>query len=350
MARPSVITFDSVRRSCLKMMGRGEWPTNQSIYEDLGRKGSMGTIQKHRTAFFESLKDKGLEALPAALPKDLVPVIEEWWSISVRHAGEAHAGERQHLLESIADHESAIDKLNADIVHLGEQLSERNRVISGLNRDCESLKSELDAKETLHGELQKRLDGLLGQMQELRDVHARELRDIERVNDSKILNYEDRVGTLKQELTASLEREAMEVARSERNADHFLLQINTERERYQSMEASFAAITERLESELTIARARENRFIRSQQEMEQRMNALVESLDEAGERERVYAREKQQSVERIAILEADLASSINREEAIDSSFKVCKGQLKKCEAKLRSEVGQVGDGDGGDNE
>src|SRR5690554_953330 len=125
MARPSVISYEDVRRVCLKMMGSGDWPTNQAIYEALGRRGGMGTIQKHRSAFFESLKDRGLEALPAALPKDLVPLIEEWWNLSVQHAGEAHSEERRHLEDQIVNLESQKASLNETIVAVNQKVIEK---------------------------------------------------------------------------------------------------------------------------------------------------------------------------------------------------------------------------------
>jgi len=284
MTRPPLITFEAVRRSCLKMMGDGEWPTNQALYEALGRKGSMGTIQKHKTAFFESLKDKGFEALPASLPKDLVPLIEEWWSLSVRHAGEAHADERKKLLEQLDQQESIINDLNEAIVTLNHKIGHRDGVIRDLERDRDALISEVESGKALVSELQKRIAGLEERVEGLRVDHAARVDELTRLYEADIQGYQDRISTLKQELTASLDREKMEVARSERNADHFLLQINTERERCQSMEASFKAVVERLESELTIYRAREERLVRGQQEAENRAERYEKELEDLQQR------------------------------------------------------------------
>lgn len=280
MSRPPHITYDDVQRVCVRMLGEGELPSNQSIYDALGRRGSMSTIQKHKVSFFASLKQRGIDALPATIPADLYPVIEEMWLKAIQSAGEAHRDEKLGLIEQYEQQKAQTDRVNEDLVTVQGKLEQTASDLATATAALEQAEKEFEGKLALEQSLRDTIARLDEALEDLKEEHRSTLASIKKDHEAEVATKDDRIKSLGLELEAAIERERNEVLRAQRDADHFLLQIATERDRSTKTENTLQNTITRLESELTIIRARSDNQVERMEKMEQKNDGLLARLDD----------------------------------------------------------------------
>lgn len=101
MARPSVISYDDVKRAAIRLIGAGKNATIEAIHLEVGSRGSRTTVHRFRQEFLEELQEKGMNVLPAKFPEVLVPLVEEFWTQAIHRAGEAFGEERESLERAV---------------------------------------------------------------------------------------------------------------------------------------------------------------------------------------------------------------------------------------------------------
>ncbi|MFB2351272.1 DNA-binding protein, partial [Priestia megaterium] len=86
-----------------------------AIYEEVGRRGSRTTLNKHLRTFLEDFGKRGLSALPSAIPEDLIPIVKDFWAQALVQAGKRYEKERVRWQDDLTAKDQAMDDLKAVI-------------------------------------------------------------------------------------------------------------------------------------------------------------------------------------------------------------------------------------------
>lgn len=323
MSRPSVISYEDVKRVCLRLLGSKGSATVDAIYEGLGRKGSKTTINNHRRQFFSELAEKGTNILPASLPKELVPLVEEWWIQALDKAGEAFSEDRERLeakMKALADeatvkHEEALRYQNLlsqrdiKIEHQGQALvtmSERN----------------VDLRDTVE-KLERQLQQALASHEQMLNQFEQERREQAELFERERSEWRRDRDHLQTELESSLNREEAEHDRNLKQVDYWILQVDQERTRVATIEGERKQDAKRFQDELLLNRKREESMSVRLGKFEQRIEELSsdkERLQEQLTSERLSAVSKERDLNvRISELSLELARAEERVVYLESA-------------------------------
>jgi chromosome segregation ATPase len=275
----ALTTYEDFKRSWMRITAKGRHASLDAIYEDLGRRGSKSTLQKYRVALLKELSDKGAEILPATIPPDMVPLIEEFFTKSVAIAGEVYQSHRKDL-------ERQLEQAFTERTDVEENLKESERIrreqaslIESLQDDKEKLQASVHTKNTNLIAMSEKKAVLESEIESQRKLHERELEHISQEAGARYQSLKDRLEGVQRQANDEKTRADKAVKQADNNADHFLLQIEDERRRSAHVEANDKATIQRLESQLHISQKREDGLAMKFSKAEERFFALQGSFD-----------------------------------------------------------------------
>jgi chromosome segregation ATPase len=325
----ALVTFEDFKRSWMRITSKGKHATLDAIYEDLGRRGSKSTLQKYRTRLLEELSDKGTEILPATIPPDMVPLIEEFFTKSVAIAGEVYQAHRKDLERQL---ESAFTE-NADLVSdlkESERIrAEQQSVIEALHNDKESLAASIEAKNQGLSELSEQVAVLKSEIESQARLHSTEMANLKAESETRYQALQDRFEAMQRQAADEKARADRAVQQADSNADHFLLQIEDERRKSAQLHENDQATIRRLDSQLTISQKREDGLSVKFSKLEERFLALQ---DEVESMESKHREEKEQLEREIVDLKAERKYLYRDNEQISKQLESVRVELNEARA------------------
>ncbi len=244
MARNGV-SYETVKQTALTLLSRGEAPSVQRVRDTLGT-GSNTTIAEHLKIWRENHTKQNVHALPAHMPKEIIPAMESLWQVAIEQAREQLSAiksklevERVNLqVEKAAveqltkDYQSQLEKLSDELKGYANenqtlqtalavaqaQLHHWENELGSLNAQHQSQLSRLleekqqqDEKNTT---LRQQLDSVGREKQQLMDLHRTQLdheRQLQAQSESRWAKLIDdaRQGGLAQEKSFQKEKEAL---------------------------------------------------------------------------------------------------------------------------------------------
>lgn len=149
MGRPALISYDEVAAAADSILAKGAKPTQDAVYEALGRKGGMGTINKLFNQWKENRPRQVAEVvseLPLSITKTINDEIE-------RRAADARSEIQVELIEVKAERVSLANEL--------ERLNDINGDLEDKITDFTTINSELNGKaEQQTGEIKTLTDSV----------------------------------------------------------------------------------------------------------------------------------------------------------------------------------------------
>jgi chromosome segregation ATPase len=278
MAR-ALITFEDFKRSWMRITSKGKHASLDAIYEDLGRQGSKSTLQKYRTRLLEELSSKGAEILPATIPRDMVPLIEEFFTKSVAIAGEIYQSHKKELERRLESAFTERAEFEADLKESERIRKEQANLIESLQNDKEMLQASLDTKYNQVVALSEKKSTLEEQLESQKALHNAELQRLHQDAEAIEKDRQTRFDALKRQAEDEAKRADTAIQQADKNADHFLLQIADERDKSARIEDNLQTNIKRLESQLHISQKREDGLAVKLGKTEERLLSLQDSFE-----------------------------------------------------------------------
>ncbi len=135
MGRPAVIFYDDVAAAADLMIAKGAKPTQDTVYEALGRKGGMGTLNKLFNQWKEENRPRKVAEVVSTLPLSISKTINEEIE---RAAADARSEIQLELIDVKAERLSLANEL--------ERLSDINGDLEDKITDLATINSELNGK------------------------------------------------------------------------------------------------------------------------------------------------------------------------------------------------------------
>lgn len=308
MPRPSVISYDDVARAFVRIIGKGRYPSIDALYEELGRRGSKGTIHKHQKAFLETFQEKGIAMLPAALPEALLPIIEDFWSQALVKAGEQYSDHEDRWRCEIDEYKERDESQKARIAELEHQLDERKKdlehqydeKVKAKNVATEAIRKIDQHELTIHGQ-QQEIRALNNRVESIQSDHATRLDEIRH-------EHQERVDALQGLLDEMTEKARRDEEAHTRLVDHWIRQVDDARLQMTELREEVRGEKERAAAEVNAERAKSARLSQQLDDARETLMARQEALDKALKDLAVQEREVGHRDERIVALEKDNAS------------------------------------------
>ncbi len=205
MGRPSAVTYEQVALIAETIKEEGVEPTQNAIYERLGRRGSMGTIHKHLAQWREgrSRQTEVTLSLPPAVQRTILEFL-----------GQEIAEQRREIEESLNKANQAVSELASENERQQLEIEEMSESLGNERSACASLQGRIDQ---LQAELERSSREARGSIDAARSDAIREREDAEalRVELAKVMLRLDGIPHLE----SSLERSHKEL-QGEREARH----------------------------------------------------------------------------------------------------------------------------------
>lgn len=254
----ALTTYEDFKRSWMRITANGRHASLDAIYEDLGRRGSKSTLQKYRVALLKELSDKGAEILPATIPPDMVPLIEEFFTKSVAIAGEVYQSHRKDLERQLEQAFTERTDVKGDLKESERIRREQASLIESLQGDKEKLQASVHTKNTNLIAMSEKKAVLESEIESQRKLHEKELEHINQEAGARYQSLKDRLEGVQRQANDEKARADKAVKQSDGNADYFLLQIDDERQKSAHAQNNNKATTQRLESDLHLSQKRED--------------------------------------------------------------------------------------------
>lgn len=262
--RPASFSPKDVARIATRLIGQGKNPTVDSVHEQLGRRGSRTTVNNYLKAFREEFKERGLTALPSAIPEPLIPIIEDFWAQALVKAGERYDEERQSVEQErqaeqeaynavLSEQTATIDEQAALLQDREQFISEQTRTVSELEQQVRTLKSLLSGYEETILDLKRDKSRLSDQLDEERQESHR------RFDQAKEDWYRERA-TLRQSVDDARKQLSEDNEKNARLADHWMLQLDDARQQVRELKERHQEDKQRWEADIKLERARADRL------------------------------------------------------------------------------------------
>lgn len=282
MAKP-LVTYEDFKRSWMRITAKGRHASLDSIYEDVGRQSSKSTLQKYRNRLLAELNDKGVEILPATIPPDMVPLIEEFFTKSVAIAAQSYQADRNDL-------ERQIERARSEAIELQETLNEANRIkreqadlLESLQNAKSHLQDELEQKQSDFVAVSEQRSSLSERIDRLKELHKSEMAALRQHHEAQQQDWELKLRASERHLNEQTDRANQAIIRADKNADYFLLQIRDEKDKSDRVEKNLQTTITRLSEQLTIAEKREGALSVKLGQYETRLLNLQDKFDESTE-------------------------------------------------------------------
>ncbi|RUA14861.1 MAG: hypothetical protein DSY83_08600 [Flavobacteriia bacterium] len=281
--RPASFSPKDVARIATRLIGQGKNPTVDSVHEQLGRRGSRTTVNNYLKAFREEFKERGLTALPSAIPEALIPIIEDFWVQALVKAGERYDEERQSVEQErqaeqeaynavLSEQTATIDEQAALLQDREQFISEQTRTVSELEQQIRTLKSILSGYEETILDLKRDKSRLSDQLDEERQESHR------RFDQAKEDWYRERA-TLRQSVDDARKQLSEDNEKNARLADHWMLQLDDARQQVRELKERHQEDKQRWEADIKLERARADRLAGTVSGYEQRIEEREKEIE-----------------------------------------------------------------------
>ncbi len=286
MGRPATVELEDVARAATRLISQGKRPTVDAIYEEVGRRGSRTTLNKHLRTFLEDFGKRGLSALPSAIPEALLPVVEDFWAQALVQASERYEKERTRWQDDLAAKDQAMDDLKAVIAERDALLADRDRFIQEQSARISALEAELTAnmdlvraEKSLITDLKadkQRLNSLVldereqaeSRLQAAKEDWARERASLERVaEDARQLADDARKQMAEAEATHN------------KLTDYWIVKVDDARQQVSELKERHADDKKRWESDLLLQTRRADRYAMTISEKERIIESFQVCVD-----------------------------------------------------------------------
>lgn len=331
MVRPGSVTYEAVEQACFTLLTKGESPSFNTVYAELGNRGSSEIVQRFmdqwRRATGESFFRK--RTLPG-LPDGFVSIgdhfLGEVWRLCLSHAEQTlqverdalereREQERRQLNEALAE----VEAVRAEAAASDGRIAVLTAELEGRDNTIQELRAQLADMARLREQLEARI-ATLDEGAEARE--ARHTADIDRMG-KQFAEERDRVAMqLRDEIQrAAGERDHLlkqvEVARQEKTSELALMRQNLvsveEREVRQRQRADEAEAA--LREALTRQRQHETSIAAAQDRIERLQKQLDAATHAASKKESsvAAAEARAKAVEDFRIAETARADQLQRE-------------------------------------
>lgn len=172
MSRQAIITQEELNAAANRIRDAGGRPTNRSLYEALGSRGSMGTVTRLFAVWLanQECPSKITSLIPIALQKSLVDFVAN--EVTVARAANASELEtlqesNLHLIEEserassiIAEQSQVMDNLKTENAQLTGRLGQMNMVAEEFRRESETQRQSAEAARIKSAKAELRLSGM----------------------------------------------------------------------------------------------------------------------------------------------------------------------------------------------
>lgn len=306
---------EKVRRAALRQFKSEFKVTQRGVLGIIGS-GSEQTIAKYLGQIKEELKEKELAVFSPDMPPELIPVLEGIYHTSLGYAVSALDEERSEFKaladEAIRDRDAMLRKfeeeekaghskdlemikLRNQVQNLSDKLVDNKAALLQAQNDIARGEAELEKTITLNATSRLKLKAVhTGLVSEIKDEHGKQLAKVE----VGLAKTEVEKNELAAQVSFERQRSEEETARLYRDIDALKQQHIEER-------SQIGGVVKKLESELTLHHARENRDLGVRAKLENKIEELSKIISE----ERTLEQERVTLLKsRIKELEADAAS------------------------------------------
>jgi chromosome segregation ATPase len=205
MGRPSAISYEQVAIFAQAIKEEGAEPTQNAIYERLGRRGSMGTIHKYLAQWREgrSRQAEVTLSLPPAVQRTILEFL-----------GQEIGAQRRELEEALNKANQAVSELASENERQQFDIEELSESLSNERSACASLQGRIDQLQAEHERNSRETRGAIDAAR-LDAVREREIAGELRVELAKVILRLEGIPHLEN----SLERSQKELE-DERKARH----------------------------------------------------------------------------------------------------------------------------------
>lgn len=286
MGRPAAVSASDIARAATRLIGQGTRPTVDAVHKEVGHRGSRTTVNNLLRQFLEEFRTRGLGALPAAIPEELVPVIEDFWSHALVKAGERYDAERIQDEKALKALQERLSDSNVAVQERDKLLLDRERVIGQLNAQLEEgqsrlsgLRSVCEGHEVTIVDLKRDKARLLDQLDDERETAARRYDQAQEDWGRERAILERTVADARQKLQE-------DNATNERLADHWMRQLDDSRQHVSEIKERHHEEKKRWEGDMRLEKARADRFAVSASQMEAQISALQEEVERTSKENR----------------------------------------------------------------
>lgn len=269
--RSAPLTYEEVSRACYNIMVTGEKLTWGAIYQHLNSRGSKTTILKFRNRYLAEMKAQRVPPIPSSIPEGMQQLFEDFYFRALEEAAKAFALERSGYEEQIAVANDCVEKVTLELA--GERAKAKG-LISLSEADNSELLEACQERDLMRQELDRiKMQSVISE-----ERHCEELAAIKQSHELEVKDFLREVEAYRLQAEESRDRLRSEYKRSENELDHWLIQIANERDNRKNAEDRATSTVSRYESELVIARARENRLVQRAEKSEEDVEQLRDRL------------------------------------------------------------------------
>jgi len=330
MARPPVISYEDVARACVKIIGSGRYPSVDAIYQELGRRGSKSTIHNHQKVWREQFMEQGLSMLPAALPDDLLPAIEAFWSQAILAASQQYSKYEDGWRKELDERKEQADNDALTIEQLCTELDDRKRALSEAFDRQTAAERERDEAYQAVKSCNLTIQSLEQEVQRLNRKAESDYKDhVERL-DNLQAQHHDQVESLNHSLDAMKQKHAEDEATYTRMVDYWMGQVDDARIQISQLNEQLSEQKRLAAQDLNLERTKFGKLSQRYDHLQEKADRL-EATAEKLRSDLSIASERQHESE-LALSELK-AQSAEREFGLRSEITSLKSQVSDLRAK-----------------
>lgn len=318
MIRKPRLTYEEVARAIVSLLRKGQNPSLDAIHEAVGNRGSRTTVHKFKNQWMERLgQQDAVNLLPATVPKELMPMIDELWGVAVDQAGRAHA-EDKAALESMAsrareaEHEQA-----AALEDTRQALLETRHALEREKDRSRALVDKVGALERVEADLKHRLIAAENRIKDLTDAREHDRLHYDQLLEAERSEHRRQLEHLQQQVTDITAQKELEIRRSDKDIDFFQRQLANERDEKEALKKEHASSLNFLQ-----------RQVDAKSQQYAKMEARYDDQVKAAEVSRLeWGRERELLVERAELASQEVTRLEEERQALTSQISSLQTQL-----------------------
>lgn len=231
MARNPRITYEEVVRAAYKLLQKGQNPTHDAIHQLLGNRGSRSTVHKFKKQWLEKLGDEdAVNLLPATVPKELMPMVDELWGLAVDQAGRAHAEDKSALEAMASQAKQAQIEAETELAEVRQQLQEARHALDRQEDRCITLTDKAASLERLEADLRHQLQSANDRVEDLTRAREQDRLQYDQLLANERSEHRRQLEHLQQQVADLTAQKELEIQRSDKDIAYFQNQLALERD------------------------------------------------------------------------------------------------------------------------
>lgn len=313
MARNPRITYEEVVRAIFKLLQKGQNPTHDAIHQLLGNRGSRSTVHKFKKQWMEGLGDQdAVNLLPATVPKELMPMVDELWGLAVDQAGRAHSEDKTSLEAMATQAQKAQQEAEAELADVQQQLQDSRHALERQQDKTDTLTEKVAALERVEADLRRQLQAALDRVNDLSRAREQDRLQYDQLLKNERSEHGRQLEHLHQQVADITAQKELEILRSDKDIAYFQNQVAQERDAITALKKEHANSTAFLQSQLD---ARSQQYAKMEQRYDDQVN-VYEKAQQAWEKERASLAERaevaENKVHELAEVRASLTSQVSQ--------------------------------------